>query len=118
VTKARPARRRTAGELLGARDARKQERKREQAEHAARERTRHLESLARREEAAWREAETCILSKKPKEYDRAVELLRDLREVAERAGRNEQAATRLRELRQRHSAKSSLLRRLDAAGLG
>jgi hypothetical protein len=118
VAKARPARGRTAGELLAAQHAREEARKREQAEHAARERTRHLDALARREEAAWREAETCILSKKPAEYDRAVELLRDLREVAERAGRKEQAAARLRELRQRHSAKSSFLRRLDAAGLG
>jgi hypothetical protein len=128
VRAAPPARRRTAGELLALRDAREEERKREQAERAARERerlarekaaarARHLEELARREEAAWREAEACVQSKKPKEYDRAVELLRDLRELAERAGRKEQAAARLRELRQRHSSKSSFLRRLDEAGL-
>src|SRR5262249_28914582 len=106
VTAASPGRRRTAGELLALRDAREEERKREQAERTARERerlarekaaarARHLEELGRREEAAWREAEACVLSKKPKEYDRAVELLRDLRELAERAGRKDQAATRL-----------------------
>jgi hypothetical protein len=128
VATAPPAKRRTVAELLALRAAREQERKREQAEQAARERerlarqaaaarTRRLDALAGCEEAAWREAETCILSKKPKEYDRAVELLRDLRDLAERAGRKEQAAARLRELRQRHSSKSSFLRRLDAAGL-
>jgi hypothetical protein len=123
-----PAKRRTAAELLAARDSREEERKHEEAQPAAREReqrqreqaaarTRHLEALAQGEEAAWREVETCVASKKPKEYDRAVELLRDLNALAERAGRQQQATTRLQQLRERHSSKSSFIRRLNEAGL-
>jgi hypothetical protein len=114
--------------LLAARDTVEEERKRRQAEEAARQRkrkaeeaaaarTKRLDALAQREEETWREVETCIQSKKPKEYDRAVDLLRDLRDLAERAGRKEQAVARLQQLRQRHSSKSSFLRRLNDAGL-
>src|SRR5262249_12879186 len=89
---------RTVGQLLAARDAIAEERERREAEQRARERERqarekararaeHLDALARREEATWRQVETLIATKRPKDYDEAVELLTDLRDVAERAGR-------------------------------
>ena len=51
------------------------------------------------------------------DYDQAVQLLKDLRDVAERAGRSDDADARIRQLRERHSNKSSLRKRLDQAGL-
>jgi hypothetical protein len=121
--------RRTVAQLLAARDARAEERSRKEAEQAAtgrarreRERSearaRYLDELARREPATLREVETLIDTKRPKDYDRAVALLVDLRDLAERSGRAEEAAKRTRELRERHAKKSSLLERFDNKKLG
>ena len=73
--------------------------------------------LARREEEAWGEAEALIATKQPGKYDAAVALLRDLRELAVRAGRREEAEARLVRLYERHAKKPSLIGRLRAAGL-
>ena len=51
------------------------------------------------------------------EDDEAVHLLRDLRDLANREGKASEAAPRLRALRDAHSGKPSLIRRLDLAGL-
>jgi hypothetical protein len=121
--------RRTVAQLLAARDALVKEKNRKQAERAAREqarrqreqaeaRTKALDALARREPAAWREVETLIAMKRPNDYDRAVTLLVDLRELAERSGRTSEADAQIRELRRRHSSKPSFLSRLDARNLG
>ncbi|HVS39544.1 MAG TPA: hypothetical protein VMS17_28565, partial [Gemmataceae bacterium] len=88
---------RTIAVLLAALDKRGEARRRLAAERAAREkarrareeaaaRERHLESLAGREEELWREVETAISTKQPKEYDRALSILKDLRALAERSG--------------------------------
>jgi hypothetical protein len=121
--------RRTVAELLAARDALAKEKSRRAAEQAARERERrereqaearaqHLDQLARREPAAWREVEQLIAMKRPNDYDRAVTLLVDLRDLADRSGRTEETANRIRELRQRHANKPSLLARFDKENLG
>jgi hypothetical protein len=119
---------RTAGSLRGAAEARAEaERRREEEERArerarrdrerARARARYLDELAPREEETWRRAEALIETKKPKDYDQAVELVKDLYDLAERAGRPDEARARVRQLRQRHASKRSLLQRLDKAGL-
>jgi hypothetical protein len=126
---ARAAGRRTVAELLAARDALAEEKSRKAAEQAARERARrereraearakHLDQLAGREPAAWREVEQLIATKRPKDYDRAVGLLVDLRDLADRAGRADEAARQIRDIRQRHTNKPSLLKRLDENKLG
>jgi hypothetical protein len=46
-----------------------------------------------------------------------VALLRDLRDLAVRAGRGEEVETRLARLRDQHAKKPSLVGRLRAAGL-
>ena len=56
--------------------------------------------------------------KRPLEYDQAVALVVDLRELAEKSGRGEEAASRIRELRERHRKKPSLIERLDKKKLG
>ena len=49
--------------------------------------------------------------------DRAVQLLVDLRDLAEREGRADQAAARIQELRERHTQKRTFVQRLKKAGL-
>jgi hypothetical protein len=120
--------RRTVGELLEAAERRAEERRRREAERAARERARrereaaearerHLAALARREAEAWGEVEALIATKQPGKYDAAVALLRDLRDLAARAGRREEVEARLIRLREQHAKKPSLIGRLRAAGL-
>jgi hypothetical protein len=59
-----------------------------------------------------------IETKKPKEYDAAVALMADLRALAERAGDSMMFHQRVRQLREKHARKPSLLDRLDRVGLG
>jgi uncharacterized Zn finger protein len=73
--------------------------------------------LATQTEAAWAKAAELIETKRPRDYDLAVSLLRDLQALAER--QEDPAAFRKRfgELRARHQRKPSLLDRFDQAGL-
>jgi hypothetical protein len=121
--------RRTAGDLFAKCEEREQEEERREAERAAKERARRekeqaaarerkLDSLVGQELRLWREVEAAVLTKLPKEYDRAVELLKDLRDLAGRSGKQADFNSSVRELRERHRAKRTLLERLDKAGLG
>lgn len=58
-----------------------------------------------------------IASKKPKEYDAAVELLADLKALGERDGQRKTFRGRIHQLCQEHARKPSLLDRLERAGL-
>ena len=78
---------------------------------------RHLDQLATRTEEAWREAAALIETKRPRDYDRAVTLLRDLQALADRQGDLAVFTGRFGELRTRHQRKPSLLERFDQAGL-
>jgi hypothetical protein len=128
---ARPsgAKRRTVSQLFAAREAIAEEKKRKAAEKAARDRARrekeqadarskHLDALALRESKAWKQAEDLIATKRPKDYDEAVALLVDLRDLAARSGRTAEAESRIRDLRRLHANKPSLIRRLDEKKLG
>lgn len=120
--------RRTVAALLEAAEQRTEERRRREAERAARERARqerevakarerHLALLVPREAEAWGEVEALIATKQPGKYDAAVVLLRDLRDVAFRAGRQGEVETRLARLSEQHAKKPSLIDRLRRAGL-
>lgn len=129
---ARPApdaRRRTVSQLLAARNALINAKNQKAAERAAAERARlereqaetrarYLDGLVRREPAIWREVEALIATKRPKDYDHAVTLLVDLRDLAGRLGRAAEAEARIQGLRQQHSNKPSLLKRFDNKRLG
>ncbi|GAB3066648.1 hypothetical protein [Micromonospora schwarzwaldensis] len=119
---------RTAGQLLATaaelravrerRDAEQRERDRVRRERsAAAARQRHLDTLAIDQPAAWQRADELIATKKPREYDTAVQLLVDLRELSERDGDSSSFRYRLAELRAAHARKPSLLERLNLAGL-
>jgi hypothetical protein len=119
---------RTAGDLIEARDQLASEKRRKAAERAAKEqakraraqaaaRARHLDALTGQEEQLWRQVETAIQTRQPKEYDHAVDVLRDLRDLAERTGTGEEVAGRIHALRERHRSKPTFMKRLDRAGL-
>ena len=67
--------------------------------------------------AAWQEIADLIETKKPRDYDQAVSLLRDLSAVARRDGDHGSFTARFLELRSRHERKPSLQERFDKAGL-
>jgi len=120
--------RRTVAELLGAAQARREERERlaeQQAdqERARRERQaaiardRHLDALGRDEQQAWQRVSALIDTKKTREYDTAVELLTDLRDLSQRQGHPDVFEQHLQHLRQQYPNRPGLLDRLDRAGL-
>ncbi|MFG2047360.1 hypothetical protein ACGFIW_08035 [Micromonospora sp. NPDC048935] len=122
-----PTAARTAGELLATaadlraererRDAEQRERDRVRRERsAAAARQRHLDTLAADQSAAWQRVDELIATKKPREYDTAVQLLVDLRDLAER-DRDSGFQQWLADLRAAHARKPSLLERLNLAGL-
>ena len=84
---------------------------------AAEARSRHLDAVAAEGEAAWQRVDALIRATKPKEYDQAVALLIDLRDVAARQNRQADAEDRVRHLRATYPNRPALLQRLDRAGL-
>jgi hypothetical protein len=78
---------------------------------------RHLDQLATRTEAAWEKAAELIETKRPRDYDLAASLLRDLQALAERQEDTAAFRKRFGELRTQHQRKPSLLDRFDQAGL-
>jgi hypothetical protein len=120
--------RRTAGDLLRLVHARAQERTRlleakRAAEVARRKaedevnRARYLDQLGNRPEATWNQIAAHIQKRQPNEYDKAVTLLIDLRDLAVRQGRVTAFRFALERLRRTHAAKESFLRRLTKAKL-
>jgi hypothetical protein len=77
----------------------------------------HLDQLATRTEAAWEKAAELIETKRPRDYDLATSLLRDLQALADREDDPAAFRKRFGELRARHQRKPSLLDRFDQAGL-
>jgi hypothetical protein len=94
---------------------RKAEARRAEAQAAAY--AKHLDQLATRAEAAWEKAAELIETKRPRDYDLAVSLLRDLQALADRQEDLAAFRTRFGELRAQHQRKPTLLDRFDRAGL-
>ncbi|MEW2489822.1 hypothetical protein [Streptomyces sp. NPDC048411] len=120
--------RRTAAKLLDAayRHRTARERLRKEAEAAAQRaralemskaRDAHLTRLAQDTEQAWRDVDNLIAQKKPAQYDIAVTLLKDLREIHARAGTSAEFHQRAAGLGETHRGKPALMRRFDDAGL-
>ncbi len=119
--------RRTVGELLAAADARNEERSRVRKERRAKEeaasahakviaREKYLESLVGREEAVWAEVEYLIAKRQRDKYQRAIEVLIDLRDLEART-KDGDFQTRIEELWNQHIRKTAFIERLTKAGL-
>jgi hypothetical protein len=118
---------RTVGQLLQAADAHATQRERIDAEKRAKEKARcereaaiarekHLDSLFGREKKLWAEVDNLVASKQPKNYDQAVKLLVDLRDLAAR-GKGGDFGLRIEALRQTHARKPSFMKRLKKSRL-
>jgi len=123
-----PGKSRSVAEIMEATQQQAEARTRREAEREARERTRreqaaeaarerHLASLAKREAEAWRQVDALIATKRPRDYEAAVRLLKDLTDLGQKRGRQAEVRDRLARLRQEHMRKPTLLQRLKAAGL-
>jgi hypothetical protein len=119
---------RTVGDLLAAAEKRwaqrqQQIREREAAERRRREqaaavaRDQRLDTLARNPTKAWKQVDALIETKRPKEYDAAVVLLKDLQGLAARDGDTTAFTQQMQQLREQHARKPSLLDRFDRAQL-
>ncbi len=98
-----------------AEEAAKERERRAQAEAQAR--REHLENIAARAPAIWKEVAAWIAKRTPKGYDEAVKLLIDLKDAAALADYGEEFDRRLDELSRCHAGKPTFLRRLRDAGL-
>jgi hypothetical protein len=115
-------------ELLQAARTRSEERSRQEearrAAEAARrkaedeaKRAQYLDQLEQRKAVIWDRIAAQIQTKQPNEYNRAVALLTDLRDLALRKGNGTEFRSALAELRRVHATKPSFLRRLAKAML-
>lgn len=123
-----PDRRRTVGELLNASEKSRTDRQhaaelQDAAERVRRERQaaaarqQYLNRLAGKEEQLWAEVDGLVLTKLPKNYDKAMRILGDLRDLAARSGDLGKSAFmgRLDTFRAKHARKPSLLARIVRA---
>lgn len=119
---------RTVADLLDAAQRHREDRERHTAtqlerqrarreREAAAARDRHLDGLGREGEQAWQRVSALIDTKKIREYDTAVELLRDLRDLSQRDGDPDTFHKQLHLLRRQYAGRPGLLQRLDRAGL-
>jgi hypothetical protein len=110
-----------AGDRKAAREKAAERRRREaEAREAAAQAAayaKHLDQLATRTEAAWEKAAELIETKRPRDYDLATSLLKDLQALADRQKDSATFRKRFLELRTRHDRKPSLQDRFDKAGL-
>ena len=78
-------------------------------------REKHLNGLTGKEKEIWKKVDTLILTKKPKDYDEAVRLLIDLKDLAKKTNTTSLFKSKLMAIRENHSRKSSFINRIDSA---
>ncbi len=119
---------RIIADLISKGEAHAAERKRRIAEQKANERARkereraiirekYLKKLAKRGEKVWEEIDDLINTKQQSDYDSAVQLLVGLRDLGIKMNTERLFQKKLRGLREKHSRKPSLVRRIKEAGL-
>ncbi|MFH1953370.1 MAG: hypothetical protein ABIL06_17355 [Pseudomonadota bacterium] len=120
---------RTVAYLISKGERHTAERKRRVAEQAAKEkaqkerekaviREKYLNELAKRGDQAWKQVDEFIKTKQQADYDEAVRLLVDLRDIDKRNGNETAFKRKLEDIREKHRRKPSFVRRLSEAGLG
>lgn len=120
--------RRSIGELLARAEEITEERRKKESEQRAKEkvrreqerverRKRHLESLIGKGDGLWAEVYQLIATRQPKRYDKAVSLLKDLRDLADMQGSQAEFSQRMETLYLQHKKKSTLVDRFRKAKL-
>jgi uncharacterized protein (DUF2249 family) len=119
---------RTVDDLISKGQTYAAERKRRIAEQKAKERARkereraiirekYLNELAKRGDQVWKQVDELIKTKRPSDYDSAVQLLVDLRDLGIKMNNEMFFQEKLRNVREKHSRKPSFVKRLNKAGL-
>jgi len=119
---------RTVMKLLQKAEAYTKEKDRQIAEQKAKEKARkgkeaaiarekYLNGLAGREKEIWKKVDALILTKKPKDYDEAVRLLINLKDLAKKNNTTYLFKSKLMAIRENHSRKSSFINRINSASL-
>ena len=109
--------RRTLGQLLDAAQEETEQVRKQHVAQAEAKRIAELEVLAQRESQAWRDVDALIREAKAKPYEKAVELLLKLKELAEYQRQPAAFQERLNQIYDQYSRRTALLRRLREAGL-
>ena len=100
---------------LAATKAAKERARRER--EAATARDRHLSELAGTEAWLWKRVDALIATKQAKQYDIALQVLKDLRDLGYRDDGGTEFTRRLSALRAAHARKPTLVARLESAGM-
>jgi len=109
--------RRTVSEIFAAAAEMTERRRRAEAAAAEARRLAELEALAKRGDAVWNEVDALIRQGQAKPYDEAVQLLKNLRDLAEHQRRTVAFQAQLDRIHDEYSRRSALMRRLRNAGL-
>jgi hypothetical protein len=109
--------RRTVGQLLREAEERREREEKRRAEEAEARRIEELEALAGREAQVWAEVDALIQQTKARAYDRAVQLLVKLRDLAEYQGQETRFHQQLNAICEEYRRRPALLGRLRDAGL-
>lgn len=118
---------RTVAQIRELAETHRQKRILSQAEEAAKEkakkekelallREQHLDSIIGRETALWIKVESLLNTKQQQNYDRALKILIDLKDIDRRTKKGN-FSQKLKDLRMTHARKSSFIGRLDYLGL-
>ena len=117
VSQGETAERRSVGALFAAAEDLREHRRRERAAAAEARRVAALNALAEREDETWCEVDALIQRTHAKAYEEAVELLKQLQDLAEYQNRQAAFEERLDQIRDQYSRRPALMRRLRQAGL-
>jgi hypothetical protein len=109
--------RRTLGELLALTKEKEKQRKETDRKKAEKKKAKKMKELSGKEPELWKEAVDLIGQKKTNAYDQAVDLLKDLRELADYQEKTEEFLEQLNSLLKRYSTLSGLKYRVTAAKL-
>jgi hypothetical protein len=109
--------RRTIRQLLAQSEQVEQERLEKERRQAEVARKKHLEKIARVEDQYWASVPQLIEQKRANTYDEAVQILKDLHDLAEQRGQLPEFQARIRDIRETYPTLRGLHSRLDNAGL-
>jgi len=76
-----------------------------------------LQALRGGETDLWAKANQLIVTKRPRNYDEAISILQDLRELAEKDGASSEFHQRMQSLCRDHASKPALLEKFQKAKL-
>ncbi len=111
------SKRRTLSAVRADAESWRQKKKEQQRRTAERAQRRKVEALAGKESQVWQEVTTLIEDKKASAYEKAVALLKDLRDLASYQDKLDSYTQRLVEIEQTYASRSALLRRMRQAKL-